>query len=48
MLTLILIVNFQARLTQELKSHTQKAASSGAEVDEHEVTRCVLGERRSD
>ena len=46
MLTLILIVNFQARLTQELESQTQQAASSGAEVDEHEVTRRVLGERR--
>ena len=39
MLTLILIVNFQARQTQE-------AASSGAKVDEHIVTRCMLGERR--
>ena len=47
MLTLILIVNFQARLTQELESQTQEAASSGAKVDEHEVTRRVLGERRN-
>ena len=45
MLTLILIVNFQARLTHELESQTQEAASSGAEVDEHAVTRRVLGER---
>ena len=46
MLTLILTVNFQARLMQELESQTQEAASSGAEVDEHVVTRRVLGERR--
>ena len=46
MLTLILIVKFQARLTQELESKTQEAASSGAKVDKHEVTRRVLGERR--
>ena len=46
MLTLILIVNFQARLTQELKFQTQEVAFSGAEVDEHAVTRHVLGERR--
>ncbi|KAL5569268.1 hypothetical protein UlMin_025843 [Ulmus minor] len=35
-----------ARLAQELETQTQEAASSGAEVDEHEVTRRVLGERR--
>ncbi|KAL5570056.1 hypothetical protein UlMin_026631 [Ulmus minor] len=35
-----------ARLTQELEAQTQEAASSGAEVDEHAVTRRVLGERR--
>ena len=46
MLTLILIVNFQARLTQELESQMQEVASLGAEVDEHVVTRSVLGERR--
>ena len=31
---------------QELETQTQEAASSGVEVDEHEVTRRVLGERR--
>ncbi|KAL5544807.1 hypothetical protein UlMin_008591 [Ulmus minor] len=35
-----------ARLTQELEAQSQEATSSGAEVDEHEVTRRVLGERR--
>ncbi|KAL5551615.1 hypothetical protein UlMin_001791 [Ulmus minor] len=35
-----------ARLTQELETQTQEAASSSVEVDEHEVTRRVLGERR--
>ena len=37
---------FQARLEEELQIQTQEAASSGAEVDEHAVTRKVLGERR--
>ena len=46
MLTLILIVNFQARLTQELESQTQEAPSSGTEVDAHVVTRHMLGDRR--
>ncbi|KAL5575965.1 hypothetical protein UlMin_017664 [Ulmus minor] len=35
-----------ARLAHELETQTQEAASSSAEVDEHEVTRRVLGERR--
>jgi len=30
----------------ELQSQTQEAASSGAEVDEHAITKRVLGERR--
>ena len=29
-----------------MQSQTQEAASSGAKVDEHDVTRRVLGERR--
>ena len=40
-----MIVKFQARLSNELHSQTQEAASSGAEVDEHAITRRVLGER---
>ena len=45
MLTLILIVKFQARLSEELQSETQEAASSGVEVDKHAITRRMLGER---
>ena len=41
-----MIESFQARLEEELQSQTQEATSSGAEVDEHVVTRKVLGERR--
>ena len=37
---------FQARLEEELQSQTQEAASSGAKVDEHAITRKVLRERR--
>ena len=40
-----MIVKFQARLSDEFQSQTQEAASSSAEVDEHAVTRRVLGER---
>ena len=39
------IETFQARLEEELQSQTQEVASSGAELDEHVVTRRVLGER---
>ena len=37
---------FQARLEEELQSQNQEAASSGAKVDEHAVTRKVLDEWR--
>ncbi|KAL5567246.1 hypothetical protein UlMin_030410 [Ulmus minor] len=40
-------VNEAAAQDYELQSQTQEAASLGAEVDEHAVTRKVLGERRS-
>ena len=40
-----MIENFQARLEEELKSQTQEAVPLSAEVDEHAVTRRVLGER---
>ena len=33
-------------MSEELQSQTQQAASSGAEVDEHAITRSVLGEQR--
>ena len=42
---LILIVKFQAKLVAELQSQTQEASSSSVEVDEHAITRRVLGER---
>ncbi|KAL5563417.1 hypothetical protein UlMin_033164 [Ulmus minor] len=35
-----------ARLEEELQTQTQEATSSGTEVDEHAVTRRVLGEQR--
>ena len=41
-----MIEYFQAKLEEELQSQTQEATSSGAEVDEHVVTRRVLGQRR--
>ena len=41
-----MIVKFQAKLSNELQFQTQEATSSGAEVDEHAITRRVLGERR--
>ena len=41
-----MIEYFQARLEEELQSQTQEAAPLGAKVDEHAVTRKVLGERR--
>ena len=41
-----MIESFQARLEEELQSQTQEAAPLGAKVDEHAVTRKVLGERR--
>ena len=40
-----MIEYFQARLEDELQSQTQEATSSGVEVDEHAVTRRVLGQR---
>ena len=36
-----------SRLTGELESQTQEAASSGAKADEHAIIRSLLGERRS-
>ena len=41
-----MIETFQARLEEELQSQTQEATSSGAEVDEHAITRRVLDEWR--
>ena len=41
-----MIEYFQARLEEELENQTQEATSSGAEVDEHAVTRRVLGQQR--
>ena len=41
-----MIEYFQAKLEEELQSQTQEATSFGAEVDEHAVTRRVLGQWR--
>ena len=42
-----MIVKFQAKLLDELQSQTHEDGSSGAEVDEHAITKRVLGERHS-
>ena len=41
-----MIVKFQVRLSDELQSYTQEVGLSGAEVDEHAITKRVLRERR--
>ena len=33
-------------MSEELQSQAQEATSSGAELDEHTITRSVIGERR--